>query len=217
MRSLLPQAGALWHHATGIVLMAVGAPSVLGLVVYMNELALAPPPRDVAEGVAIEIEAPKPKPKPKLAKPPPPPKPKTNVPPPPSLAALTSGLGGMSIEIPGVDFESLGGADAEMLGAAGEVVHTSDTVDEPPVATQTVPPEYPRKLRDRGISGYVIVSILVNDSGAVERTKVLEAKPPGAFDDAAIDAVTSWRFRPATYQQSPVKAWVRQKIRFDLS
>ena len=46
--------------------------------------------------------------------------------------------------------------------------------------------------------------------------RVLESEPPGTFDRAALDAVNSWRFEPATYEGLPVAVRVRQVVRFEL-
>ena len=212
--SALTLGGGWRNHLVGFVFMSIGAPSALFSVVLMNELSTAPEQRDVAQGTTIEIKQPKPKPKQQVKKPRPKPKPKPRTPPPPSLAALASGMSGIEFDIPGLAFEDLGAANAGLLASGEEVVHTSDTVDNPPQPVQQVPPEFPRRLRDSGVEGYVTLSVLVNEVGGIERIKILESKPPGAFDDVAKEAIRQWRFQPGSYQGQPVKVWANQTIRF---
>ncbi len=203
-------------HLYGAVFMVVGSTIVLGSVVLMNEFSQPPEKQDVGASTTIEIAQPTPKPKPKVTRPKPKPKPKTNTPPPPSLAALTSGMSGIAVDIPGLDFQDLGAANSDLLSGSGDVVHTSDTVDNAPQPVQQSPMQYPRRLRDQGVEGYVVLSLLINKVGGIERIKVIESKPPGAFDDAAKAGIRQWKFQAGTYQGEPVKVWVRQKIRFDL-
>jgi periplasmic protein TonB len=78
------------------------------------------------------------------------------------------------------------------------------------------PPEYPdRALNDR-ISGSVIVQYVVDKRGYTQDIKVTQSTPPGVFDDAAIDSIRRWRYRPAQYHGRPVEVPVRTLIRFVL-
>ena len=56
--------------------------------------------------------------------------------------------------------------------------------------------------------------MLIGKDGNVEIAKVIESQPSGIFDNAAVNAVRSWRFSPAKYKTKPVKMWAKQKIRF---
>jgi len=46
---------------------------------------------------------------------------------------------------------------------------------------------------------------------------VIESYPEGVFDEAAMQGVNQWKFSPAMYQGKAVRAWARQRVRFDLS
>lgn len=205
------------HLVFGGVSMVLGSTLVLGVVVGMNELSQPPERQAVERAAAIEVkQAPKPKPKPQAPKPRPKPKVAPKAPPRPALSALGSGLAGIDFALPGLGFQDLG-ADAQgLLTTDKEVVHTSETVDTPPRPVQQAPMEFPKKLQDKGIEGYVVLSVLVNKTGNIERVKVIESKPPGVFDQAALDGIRQWRFEPATYKGEAVSLWIRQKVRFEL-
>jgi len=83
---------------------------------------------------------------------------------------------------------------------------TSNTIDCEAVsnvsATQQpiyrVAPQFPSKaIRDR-IAGFVRISFTINEEGIPIDLKVQESKPYGIFENAAMHAVSKWRYcRPA--------------------
>jgi protein TonB len=50
-------------------------------------------------------------------------------------------------------------------------------------------PDYPPRALSRGIEGYVIVQFTITAAGMVKDVIVVDAKPKGLFDDAAVRAV----------------------------
>jgi len=61
---------------------------------------------------------------------------------------------------------------------------------------KTVEAIYPVKAIENQISGYVVVEFLVNRQGVPERLKIVESVPIGIFEQAAIDAVSQFRYEP---------------------
>jgi protein TonB len=59
-----------------------------------------------------------------------------------------------------------------------------------------VVPQYPQAARAQGIEGRVEVAFTVNSSGAVESPTVTASSPAGVFDQAALAAVSRWRYAP---------------------
>lgn len=96
------------------------------------------------------------------------------------------------------------------------LVMSEAAVDEPPRIVQRVPPEYPWRAADRGIEGFVVLRMLVNPSGRVERLRVDEADPPGVFDEAARKAARQWRFSPGVFRGQKVSVWCRNRLVFRL-
>lgn len=211
--------GRARHYVLGGISMLIGSVAVLSSVVLMNELSEPPEKKQVETVTSIEIEkAPKKKPKQQVRKPRPKPRRSPKAPPPPSMAALTSGLSGIEFDLPALQFTDIGDSAGDLLSTNDDdVVYTSDTVDNPPQPIEQPPMKFPQKLRDKGIEGYVMLSVLVDANGNIDRVKVIESKPPGTFDQVALEGIREWRFQPATYQGEPVKTWIRQKIRFELT
>ena len=195
--------------------------SVFGLlfvfivVIEMNSEGWSQPEKKQEATAQFDIQkVAKPKPRPK-------PKPKPKRKPKPHRAAptptLSSQLSGLDTGLEAFQTGDLLSDDA-LLGDVGkDMVMTDDTVDQPPQPARRSPIEYPKKARKLGVTGYVLMNLLINKQGHVEKVKVLESDPEGTFDDVAVAAVKTWEFKPAQYQGKPVKVWAKQKIRFDLN
>lgn len=77
-------------------------------------------------------------------------------------------------------------------------------------------PAYPGMARNRRVEGWVVVEITVDRNGHVRNPRVVQASPAGVFDQAAMDAIQRWRFKPARREGAPVEQRVRQKVNFRL-
>lgn len=86
-------------------------------------------------------------------------------------------------------------------------------VEELPEPIQRAVPNYPEAARRAGISGIVQVQALVLRDGSVGETRVVKSIP--MLDQAAIDCVRQWRFKPALSKGEPVAVWVGIPIRFE--
>ena len=65
-----------------------------------------------------------------------------------------------------------------------------------------VAPTYPKRAERRGITGKVTVAFDVSVDGKVQSPKVVKATPEGVFDEAAIEALSRWKFAPLSEAQS---------------
>ena len=67
------------------------------------------------------------------------------------------------------------------------------------------------------ISGSVTLEYTVDTHGEPRDIHVVEATPPGVFDQAAITAVKHWRYAPVIVDGSAVDVpGVRTRVRFEL-
>jgi TonB family protein len=76
-----------------------------------------------------------------------------------------------------------------------------------------VPPAYPPAAQARALDGHVDVEFTVNAAGAVENARVVEAEPAEVFDQAALAAVSRWRY-PAMEGRAPETLRERVEFRF---
>ncbi|SKA82071.1 outer membrane transport energization protein TonB [Paucidesulfovibrio gracilis DSM 16080] len=89
-------------------------------------------------------------------------------------------------------------------------------VDTAPRVLHRTKPEYPAEARRKGRTGTVLLGFVVEADGSVSRVRVLEANPPGVFDQHAIRAVRQWTFRPGERGGSAVATRVRLPVHFRL-
>lgn len=207
----------LARQAAGVLSMALGSTVVLGLVGAMNAGGDTEPAEQGPSTTRFVVEAPPPeseKPKKQPRKQRAPTKaPRSSAPPPPSLSGNLASLDmGLRLASP----TDVGQMDKALLGDTQNVVMTEETVDVPPRPLSQPAPQLPARLREKGVSGSVTLSLLIGTDGKVEKARVLDASPAGLFEEPALEAVKSWRFAPARYAGEPVRIWARQTINFSM-
>ncbi len=77
-------------------------------------------------------------------------------------------------------------------------------------------PPYPRRARQEGWHGRVILRLSIQPTGTVERAAIHESSGYPLLDDSAIKAATQWKFQPAKNGGFPVASTVNIPIQFDL-
>lgn len=77
----------------------------------------------------------------------------------------------------------------------------------PPEVVQRVEPRFPESLKGRTVMGTpVVIEAVVSAHGSVEKIRVVHSNPP--FDQAVIDAVRQWRYKPAMKDGKPVAVYL---------
>jgi protein TonB len=84
-----------------------------------------------------------------------------------------------------------------------------------PVFIEGPQPRYTEIARRAGVQGSVVVEAVINEQGRVTDVRVLKALPMG-LDQAAVEAMRSWRFQPATLANKPVKVYYTLTVNFNL-
>jgi len=154
----------------------------------------------VPKDESVVRKTPKPKKPPQPDEPPP-------TPPPPEMdnaAPDTSSVAVSAVKV-----------DANInLSASGFGLQTADGEYLPIVKVQ---PIYPQRALSRGIEGYVIVEFTVTKQGTTRDIHVVEAKPTGIFDRAAMQAAAKFKYKPRVIDGEPIEVpGVRNIIRFEL-
>jgi protein TonB len=78
------------------------------------------------------------------------------------------------------------------------------------------PPAYPGLSRKRGQEGTVILQVLVNREGGVDKLKIDVSSKFSLLDSAALTAVKKWSFEPGKRGEQKVPMWVRVPVTFKL-
>jgi TonB family protein len=102
---------------------------------------------------------------------------------------------------------------AKSRGAAGDPAALIASLKRVRATT----PDYPQVAMAQRIAGSVTLEYTVDTRGEPRDLHVVEATPPGVFDQAAINAVKRWRYAPMVVDGSAVDVpGVRTRVRFEL-
>ena len=109
------------------------------------------------------------------------------------------------------------GSASGLGGGAAALVNEKTSVDRSARVVFRSPLEYPSSARAKGVTGEVLLRVMIGPGGAVEDVQIARADPAGVFEEAAQRAVRSWRFEPAFVKGRTVASWISQKIRFEMN
>lgn len=84
-----------------------------------------------------------------------------------------------------------------------------------PVKISGPKPRYTEIARRARIQGVVILDAIIDKSGAVTNVKILKPLPMG-LDQSAADAVSQWKFEPATLNGKPIDVYYSLTVNFRL-
>jgi protein TonB len=82
---------------------------------------------------------------------------------------------------------------------------------------KSVKPIYPTGAERAKTEGWVELDFTVAEGGEVEGISVRAASPAGVFDNAAIAALSQWRYKPVMDEGKPIAQHSRIRIRFTLT
>jgi protein TonB len=86
---------------------------------------------------------------------------------------------------------------------------------KPPEKIFSPQPSYTEIARKARIQGVVIVQAIIDRDGGVTNVKVLKGLPMG-LEEAAVDAIKQWKFKPATLNGKPVTVYYNLTVNFKL-
>jgi TonB family protein len=117
----------------------------------------------------------------------------------------------------GYSSASLTAAEQQMSSARERAAFMENIIDAATLARDKyVAPRYPAAAQRKGLDGWVELEFTVAADGTVKDLTVYRAEPAEAFDDAAIKAVSQWRYRPIMRNGQPVEQRARLRVRFAL-
>jgi len=107
------------------------------------------------------------------------------------------------------------GLDDGTGGGAGGGPYRPGSGVEPPRLLREVKAQYTEQARTRGVTGGVVLEIVIRSDGSVGDVKVLRGLGYG-LDDQAVAAVRNWKFSPARRLGNPVDVIVEVEVEFSL-
>ncbi|WP_324171086.1 energy transducer TonB [Sulfurimonas sp.] len=79
-----------------------------------------------------------------------------------------------------------------------------------------IPPMYPRRAKILKKEGYVKVQLLIGKDGLVKNAIILDSNPKNIFDDAALQSVYGWKFKPKQVNGQRIEQMAEQILEFKL-
>lgn len=84
----------------------------------------------------------------------------------------------------------------------------------PPILISRVNPAYPQEARSKKVEGVVVLHLFIDKQGNVTKATVLSGDP--LLTQAALEAVSRWRYQPATLGAAPCESDATANIDFSL-
>ena len=105
----------------------------------------------------------------------------------------------------GFNGENLATATAEVAAARDKAAQRSAPVGENPLERiEYVAPKFPVSVRNRGITGWVELEFTVRPDGSTADVVVTNSAPRRTFDNAAMTAVSQWRYKPVVARDGKI-------------
>ena len=102
-----------------------------------------------------------------------------------------------------------------VLNLPAAIYYTNNEVDVRAEPLEEVNLVYPVIAYQQRLHGSVTLNIFINERGDIDKVVVMESKPPGVFDEAALQAVSELKFSPASKDGKSVKNRKTIAINFD--
>jgi periplasmic protein TonB len=107
-------------------------------------------------------------------------------------------------------------ATAKTTESTGHGRDDSKTVVSGVVPLVRVPPKYPARAASRHIEGWVKVEFTILTDGSVDNAIAVGSEPENIFDDAALTAISKWKFKAKIVNGVAVQQRAVQKLQFKL-
>jgi len=91
-------------------------------------------------------------------------------------------------------------------------VQVLDETSVAPWAIKQARPKYPKAAFDKKLQGEVVIEFLIDTKGRVAKTRVVQSVP--GLDEAAVECLKKWRFKPAVKDGKPVAVIARAPMVF---
>lgn len=167
--------------------------------VRSTDRIMPPPPNPIKNPTLhVQPEQPRVKPAPYIAKPNPP-TPEVREP----------------AEVPLTAPEPTKQTPRDLAPAALPVANTAPKVNAQ-YAANNPKPVYPAIAKRLGQQGTVELRILVSEQGSASKVEVARSSGYSNLDAAAVEAISKWKFEPATQNGKPVSQWLSTKWTYEL-
>jgi len=119
------------------------------------------------------------------------------------------------VSVPSISSTST--TNAKTTKASGSEQDDNKTVVSGVVPLFRVSPDYPQRLKNRHIEGWVKVEFTIKTDGSVDKAEVVSSEPEDIFDEVALDAINQWKFKEKTVDGVAVTQRAVQRFTFKLT
>jgi TonB family protein len=117
----------------------------------------------------------------------------------------------------GVDAASIANVEADLAAAQNPATAPKAAREKPTLyQTRMVEAEYPAAAQSMRLKGSVNLQFTVRPDGTTSEIAVMSATPTGMFEQAAIDAVSKWKYRPPVLKDG-TPTQVRAEVRLNFA
>lgn len=95
---------------------------------------------------------------------------------------------------------------------SGPWYYSAQYLHRHPIPLHPIRPDYP--LSAEHVSGRVLLLLLINEKGQVDRYQIVASEPSGIFDDTVIDAFRQASYAPGLISGIPVKSQLVVEVNF---
>ena len=106
--------------------------------------------------------------------------------------------------------ERIGESEVRSYPSRANVPYSEDYV-----LLKMIEPIYPPDALVKGLEGYVLVEAYVGIDGTVAEAYVRSSYGPVSFEEASLEAVNQFLFKPSIDKGTPIPFWVSFLIRFE--
>ena len=78
------------------------------------------------------------------------------------------------------------------------------------------PPPYPALSKRLGEQGKVVVRVFIDTDGNATQAEIRTSSGYDRLDQAAMDGIRKWRFKPGTSNGTPQTMWVNVPMKWEL-
>jgi TonB family protein len=96
-----------------------------------------------------------------------------------------------------------------------KVYHVGDDGVKPPRVIHQVDPSYDEASRKAKLNGHVVLTFIVAPDGKPRDIRVVKSLSPG-LDQKSIEAVSKWKFTPATKDGKPIAIEIQAETTFKI-
>lgn len=108
-----------------------------------------------------------------------------------------------------------GGMEGGVAGGSVGAIALPENANPPEALASNSKPAYPQEARSAGKTGTVVLKVIIRADGSVADVQVMRGDEP--FASAAVAAVKTWKYKPATVQGQAITVYRIIQIPFKLN